>query len=219
MLFETGSAIQINESSPKVAAEKGGTKTSNDSRQSQEEKLVAASANTGGARRPANIPKNAWRKMTPAVRKAVSEAVSIARQEGVTEGKHTSKKGSKSVDETPIEPENVEIKQKRAKKKQERKKKKQQRKKALAAAEAAKSKKEKPEISEIKLRDTFPEWMGLDLPLILVRNIASNGFKTPTPIQKLSIPLVNRQRRHVIGVCSVECISACLPIYCVCVCL
>ena len=175
---------------------------------------MAAPANTGGIRRPTNIPKNAWRKMTPAVRKAVCEAVSIARQEGVTEGKHTVKGESKSVDKkkTPIEPEILEAKKKRAKKKKERKKKKQQRKKALAAAEAAKSKKEKPEISETELLDTFPEWMDLNLPLVLVRNIVSNGFKAPTPIQKLSIPLVNRQRRHVIGVCSVECISACIPI-------
>ena len=137
--------------------------------------------------------------MTPAVRKAVSEAVCNARHEGIKEGL-SDKRRSTSATETQIEARKLERKQKRDKKKQQRKKKKQKRKK-LEAAKAAKAIKAKPQASESELRDTFPEWMGLDLPLALVRNIASSGFQAPTPIQTLSIPLVYRQRRDVIGMC------------------
>ena len=137
--------------------------------------------------------------MTPAVRKAVSDAVYNALQEGIKEG-CSEKRRSTSATETQIEAKKLERKQKKDKKKQQRKKKKQKRKK-LEAAKAAKAIKAKPQASESELRDAFPEWMGLGLPLALVRNIASSGFQAPTPIQTLSIPLVYRQRRDVIGMC------------------
>ena len=218
VLLGTGSAIHIHEASSKEDTTKGSTQKCNGNIPAQQDKTIAAPTNRSDSqRRPATIPKSAWRKMTPAVRKAVSEAISIARQEGVKEGKRdsesatqtarkegvkegkaTTKRDSESATQAQIEAKRLKRKQERAKKKQ-RKQKKQQRKKALAANKAAKSIKEKIQASESELRDAFPDWMDLSLSLDLVRNIVSSGFQAPTPIQKLSIPLVYRQRRHVIG--------------------